>query len=477
MEMPRRVGLSWIILLQLCRSSSSCVDVSDAEVSAATYGGFTSCTQVYLAGGCTDAAYGAVARGNCCASCTTPTPTSAPSHAPTSAPSHGPTSAPSFAPTSPSYVPTSAPSIHISPVPTSAPTIPFYHVVAPPLDCEAIGGIPEEEESRTRFLAERHGTVKKCCPASCTRCMEGRSGTEGAGLPLECQSTMIPDNQICGAPPCTLWPAGSATLNCSSGMFSSGASCENCAVGQFQDGLSSLSACFSCFPGQFQNSTGRASCSNCPLGKYTDYGGLAFCFPCFYTSYSKPAPDPTSRDGSCASCPDGYYSTIDFLSCSRVCRDPTQAEFEQMLLSLPNTLTEQIKAENDGNLPPNCTDGSGSFCESSSAFIKLAAEQFCPVTCDACYNNIPTPVPTIAPTPAPTGTTTTCPAGYYLDNGRVKECPAGKHQTDADMPSCSLCQSGKFQTEEAAIVCHFCPQVSSCLSCSRSLLCLAAVSI
>jgi hypothetical protein len=77
------------------------VDVSDAEVNAASGGLITSCTQAYLFGGCTHATYGAMSREKCCASCTTGAHTPAPTTVPTDTPTPAPTEAPSDTPTAP----------------------------------------------------------------------------------------------------------------------------------------------------------------------------------------------------------------------------------------------------------------------------------------------------------------------------------------------------------------------------------------
>ena len=78
--------------------------------------------------------------------------------------------------------------------------------------------------------------------------------------------------------------------------------CYSCLPGQYQNSRGQ-SSCNACAPGQYQNLGGQTSCKVCHPGHYQDSGGQSSCKACAVGKYQ----DDTSQE-MCKQCPIGQFS-------------------------------------------------------------------------------------------------------------------------------------------------------------------------
>ena len=247
----------------------------------------------------------------------------------------------------------------------------------------------------------------------CRKCPSGRANPGGG------QSTPTSDTKkVCHVP-------------CGQGKFRDGEECKACPLGQYQDESSHIStsckqcevgkydvrtylheddstSCTSCIAGKYQNQTGQTTCIECERGKYQTQTGQASCDFCERGKYAY-----GYGNTGCTNCTAGSYgNTEGIYQSSRCTGDCGTGEY--------STAGSE-----------SCTQ-----CPNGKASGHLYESRY--LTRDK-------------------STRATkciwCKGQHYLDNGRCRACPAGKHRPCAERNSNKNCES----SAEASIGCINCP--------------------
>ena len=124
-------------------------------------------------------------------------------------------------------------------------------------------------------------------------------------------------NNATGRASCTLCPVGSfAVLNPSNGTVN----CTACPAGSFS-AVNGSSQCMQCAPGRYTNTTNQAECIDCLAGTFANDTGVQECLPCPPGRYS-----PADAASSCLPCPPGQYNEMSGQFSCMNCPAGTQSE-------------------------------------------------------------------------------------------------------------------------------------------------------
>ena len=190
--------------------------------------------------------------------------------------------------------------------------------------------------------------------------------------------------------------------------------CKTCGAGLYSN--VGASSCTQCPIGSYSDTPGSGSCTTCPTGSFTSYSGASVCTQCVAGYYSSGGAEP------CTSCPTGSYSDTSGSGSCKTC--PAGSYYPGMQGTSSSVCRVCPIGSYSSNGAASCTQcPTGSFTSSSGA-----------ASC------------------------TQCPVGYYSNGGAepCTPCLAGSYSSAPGSGSCTTCPIGSYSSAGAAS-CTQCP--------------------
>ena len=268
--------------------------------------------------------------------------------------------------------------------------------------------------------------------SSCTRCSPGQysSGYQNSGCSLCSPGRYAHYNGQASCDYCAAGTESHASLtycvDCSLGKFRHGTydnnNCLNCGAGKYQP-VYRQNFCLLCEIGRYAPNQGtQLACSDCTLGKYTNYKGASQCTNCEKGKYMN-----TSGATRCDLCEIGFMQN-----------DPGKDYCNACPPGMP---CAKPGAPAEGAELVGCEEGSYAYVD--------------PTGITTCYDCLAGKFQN----EKGKQTCKSCPAGQFttsVGETSCKLCPAGFAQPQPGITLCLLCAPGLFMPGQGALVCKEC---------------------
>jgi len=227
-------------------------------------------------------------------------------------------------------------------------------------------------------------------------------------------------------------PTISPTVQCTSGTYLDGLSCENCAIGSYSsfDGAPFPTSCTPCQSGKYNTASGESSCIECATGKLSS-ADRTFCKDCEAGEYN-------FNNTECVSCEYGKYAP--------------QALTDSCLTCTAGSNT------NNASKATTCTAcDAGTYSNASSVdCLSCSRGKYSPSGSSKCLD---CEAGFISPEVG-ASTCTSCSAGKYTSiqgSYNCTVCAKGKYQGSTGQSECIDCDAGKYIDTSKASTCTSCP--------------------